>query len=79
MLNPQLFCLPTNSQIYPLVRWTTEYVFSISEAIKIAVSFSIVYRNTWLGNLKLLIIDLIVNINLEKDRAQAIYYNCTKC
>ena len=27
--------------------------------------FNIVYRNTWLGNWKLLIIDLIVNINLD--------------
>ena len=37
----QLFCLPTNSQkIYPLVQWTAKYVFYISEAIKIAVSFS---------------------------------------
>ena len=25
----------------------------------------IVYRNTWLGNQKLLIIDLVVNINLD--------------
>ena len=40
VLNPQLFCLPTNSQkIYPLVRSTAKYVFSISEAIKIVVSF----------------------------------------
>ena len=45
---PTAFCLPTNSQkAYPLVhqwilpiRWTAKYVFFISEAIKIAVSFS---------------------------------------
>ena len=36
------FCLSTNSQkIYPLVRWTANYVFFFTgEAMKIAVSFS---------------------------------------
>ena len=29
-----------SSKIYPLVRWTAKYVFFISEAMKIAVSFS---------------------------------------
>ena len=29
------------------------------------IIYNIVYRNTWLGNQKLLIIDLIVNINLD--------------
>ena len=29
-----------SNKIYPLVRWTAKYVFFISEAMKIAVSFS---------------------------------------
>ena len=43
LLNPQLFCLPTNSQKRwdgLLVRWTAKYVFFISQAMKIAASFS---------------------------------------
>ena len=29
-----------SNKIYPLVRWTAKYVFFLSEAMKIAVSFS---------------------------------------
>ena len=40
---PQLFCLPANSQrksTHWYIRSTAKYVFFISEAMKIAVSFS---------------------------------------
>ena len=35
------------------------------DSIMDVLNFDIVYRNTWLGNWKLLIIDLIVNLNLD--------------
>ena len=35
------------------------------DSIMDVLNFDIVYRNTWLGNWKLLIIDLIVNITLD--------------
>ena len=35
-----LFVSKFSKKIYPLLRWTAKYVFFISEAMKIAASFS---------------------------------------
>ena len=39
-IHSSFVCQQIHKKIYPLVRWTAKYVFFISEAMKIAVSFS---------------------------------------